>query len=380
LAPLLAGQILEQSRGIKAEFSIFIIDSYTPLFAVSIALLIASIVTVSQLRSTEAIPFRRFAGMFVQGNPLRALESVIMYNFTGDEITRISTTERMGNAKNPLSSHELIEALRDPSFNVRLEAINSIGRMPPEPELIEALIAMLDEEPSELTFAVTRALGRLGDARAIPPLRRLLFSGYRVLEASSARALSMLDDRDSISVLWDKFKTESSPVLRVAHASALGRLHASEATSEIFALLRQVEPETLRSEIGLALARLAGDERFYMQHWRALRTNPNLATAQAILTLQKQAKSLNSAKFSTQLETCSGYFAQGNSCKGTHSLRELLSELAQTSVDPLLACILNECAAGLADFGDTRLEFILLSLHTLNLTLIQLNSANGHPH
>ncbi len=378
-APLLAGQILEQSRGIRADVLIFTLDSYTPLFVFSLVFLIASIVTVSQLRSTEALPFRRFAGMFVRGNPLAALESLIMYNFAGDEITRMATTERMGNAKNPLSSHELIEALRDPSFNVRLEAVNSIGRMPPEPELIEALIAMLNEEPSELTFAVTRALGRLGDARAIPPLRRLLFSGYHVLEASSARALSMLGDSDSIPLFWDKFRTEPSPVLRVAHASALGRLQASAAATEIFALLRQVEPETLRTEVGLALARLAGDERYYMQHWRAMRANPNLATAQAILTLQKQAKSLGNTQLSTRLGNCAEHFAQGDSLAGVQTLRQLLRQLPKTRVDPTLACTLSECAAGLAQFGDTRLEFILLSLHSLNLALPQLGSSS-HPH
>lgn len=377
-APLLAGQILEQSRGIQADFFIFSLDSYTPLFVVSIILLMASMVTVSQLRSTEAIPFRRFAGMFVQGNPFRALESVIMYNFAGDEITRISTTERMGNAKNPLSSYELIEALRDPSFNVRLEAINSIGRMPPEPELVEALIAMLDDEPSELTYAVTRALGRLGDSRAIAPLRRLLFSGYHVLEASSARALSMLDDTDSISIFLDKFRTEPNPALRVAHASALGRLRASEATNEIFALLRQVKPQTMRGEIGLALARLAGDERFYMQHWRPLLANPNMAAAQALLNLQKQTKALGNARLTTLVENCAEHFAQNNSLKGVQILSELLGELSKTGVDPTLVDILSQCATGLDEFGDNRLEFILLSLHTLNITLHQLNYSSHY--
>jgi MFS family permease len=377
-APLLAGLILEQSQRLSASFLVFTIDPYTPLFTLSVAFLAVSIITVSQLRSAEATSFRRFAGMFVRGNPLRALESLIMYNFAGDEITRIATTERMGNAKNPLSSYELIEALQDPSFNVRFEAISSIGRMPPEPELIEALIAMLAEEPSELTFAVTRTLGRLGDRRAIPPLRQLLSSKYHLLEASGARALSTLGDTDSIPLILEKFRTELNPALRVAHASALGRLRAVVATGEIFALLRQIEPETLRAEVGLALARMAGGERYYMQHWRTLRATPNIATAQAILAIRKLIKPLGREQLYLLASICAEHFAQGDSVKGVSLLKELLGNLPTAKIDPTLACILGECASGLAEFGDTRLEFILLSLHTLNLALHQLNSCD-HP-
>ena len=92
--PLLAGQLLELSQGIEAEFVIFTLDAYTPLFALSLILLTAGVIAVSKLHSSEATPFRKFAGLFVQGNPLRALESVILYNFAGDEITRMATTER----------------------------------------------------------------------------------------------------------------------------------------------------------------------------------------------------------------------------------------------------------------------------------------------
>ncbi|MBI1878485.1 MAG: MFS transporter, partial [Chloroflexi bacterium] len=223
-APLLAGQLLELAQGFEADFVIFELDLYSPLFMLSLILLTAGVIAVSKLHSSEATPFKKFAGLFVQGNPLRALESVILYNFAGDEVTRMTTTERMGDAKNPLSSRELIEALKDPSFNVRYEAVHSIGRMPPEPELVEALLEMLAESPSELTFAVARSLGRLGDPRAIPSLRKLLFSGYHLLEASSARALAMLADVDSILHILDKFRQESHNGLRVTYASALGIL------------------------------------------------------------------------------------------------------------------------------------------------------------
>ena len=40
--------------------------------------------------------------------------------------------ERLGRAKSPLALDELINTLEDPRFNVRLEAIVSLARMPAE--------------------------------------------------------------------------------------------------------------------------------------------------------------------------------------------------------------------------------------------------------
>jgi MFS-type transporter involved in bile tolerance (Atg22 family) len=370
LGPLLAGQILDISQHLGAGFFIFTVDAYTPLFGLSLTLLVVSILFVTRLRSDDATTFRRFTSMFLRGNPVRALESLVLYNFSGDEITRVSTTERMGDAQSPLSTNELIEALSDPSFNVRYHAINSIGRMPPEPELIDALLKILDESPSELSFVVTRSLGRLGDKRAVEPLRKLLFSGYHLLEANSARALAMLGDTDSIPHLLKKLRQEPSDTLRVAYATALGKLRAAEAIPELFGLLRQTESEVLRGEIGLALARIAGDERYYMQQWRSLHSNPNTATAQAILALQKLAKQPEAA-FATLTETCARHFAEGDSVQGAAILKDLLCQLPKDNLDKTLVSILHECANGLAEFGHTRIEFILLSLHTLDLALRQ---------
>lgn len=369
IGPLLVGQMLRVTKNLQADFWLFHIDAYTPVFAFSAILLMAGLMTVPQLSSSDATPFRRLAGMFLRGNPIRALESLVQYNFAASEDTRMLITERMGDAGNPLSTFELIEALKDPSFNVRYEAIHSIGRMPPEPELVEALLTELDEGKSELSFVITRSLGRLGDPQAIEPLRRMLFCGYHLLEASAARALSMLGDEESLPHFLDKLRHESNPVLKIAYASALGKLRAGEAVSDIFALLRQTENETYRGELGLALARIAGEENYYMQQWRLLRANPATATAQALLALQKLAVSARLGQMANRTAACAAEFAQGNTAPGAAKLQQLIGHMAQHHPPDPLADILNECAACLAQFDDSRLEIILLSLHTLDIAL-----------
>jgi hypothetical protein len=162
--------------------------------------------------------------------------------------------------------------------------------------------------------------------------------------------------------------------LRIAYVSALGSLRSTEALAEIFDLLRQTPGEAQRGEIGLALARIAGDEHYYMQHWRLLRAKPNTATAQAILALQKKARRLKLDSLASLAEKCAESFAEGDTHQGTVLLREMIGQLPPAALDKSLARILQECACNLADFGDSRLEFVLLSLHTLNNALQQLDS------
>jgi HEAT repeat protein len=372
--PLLAGQILNLAQDLGAELGVLTIDPYTPLFALSLVLLAAGIVTVSALRSDKTTTFKRLATMFWRGNPIKALYLLIQYKFAGTEVTRIVTTQRLGDTQNPLSANELIEALSDPSFNVRYEAVNSIGRMPPEPELLHALLVVLGETEAELSAVAARSLGKLGDKSAIAPLRQALFSGFPFLEASGVRALAMLGDADSIPFFLGKLQNESDAVLRIAYASALGKLRATQATQELFALLRQTEAGVARGEVGLALARIAGDERYYLQHWSALRSNLNTGAAQAVLALQKPARHLKTDAFAALIEACAGCFARGDLSKGATYLIDMIHQLPTQGLDETLISVLDECAAGLAEFGGTRFEFVLLSLHTLDIALRQCHS------
>jgi len=374
--PLLAGQILNLSQDIRARLGVFVVDPYTPLFAMSLALLAAGVVAVSRVRGDEATTFKHLAGMFWRGNPIQALFLLIRYRFAGTEVSRLATTQRLGDTRNPLSAHELIQALGDPSFNVRYEAVSSIGRMPPEPQLVDALLTVLGDTEVELSAVAARSLGALGDTRAIPPLRRALSSGYPFLEAGSARALAMLGDVEGIPYFLDKLKNEPDPMLRIAYASALGKLRAPGAIPELFALLRQVEPEVARGEIGLALARIAGDERFYLQHWPALRADLNTGAAHAFLALQKPARHLKADDLGSLVEACVRCFAQGDLSGGVACLGDMIQRLPTRDLDESLACILGECAAGLAEFGGTRPELILLALHSLDIALRQRHSLN----
>ena len=372
--PLLAGQILSFSEGLHAQFLGVSVDSYTPLFVLSFVLILICSFIAVRLQTEGATTFRHFAGMFLHGNPVKALRLLVQYNFSGDEMTRVVATEQMGDAHSLLSSNELIEALRDPSFTVRQEAIHSIGRMPAEDELVDALIGVLEDPESELNISAARALGRIGSPRAIPALRRTLFSGYRPLEANSARSLALLGDSQSTPHFVTKLEEEPNARLRLAYVAALGKLRVEQAVDQLFALLRSTKSEVSRGEIGLAIARIAGDEKYYLQGWRSLQADFNTSTAQALQAMQKPAERCRMIELAEVAEASSKSFASGDLASGVVSLRTMLHWISSEDLDQTTADILQGCIAGLEEFGGDRKEYILLSLHTIDIAFKQLES------
>lgn len=368
IGPLLAGQLLMGSAGIRArQLGVVHIDAYTPLFVLSLALLAASMVLIPKLRTESNITFRRFAGMFLRGNPVRAMRLLIQYNQAGDEMTRVMATEQMGDTHTLLTSDELIQALSDPSYSVRHEAIHSIGRMPAAPELVKALVKVLQGPESELGMATARALGRLGDRSALPALRRSLHSQYDLIAAESARALGQLDDAHSIPDLKEKMHAEPNMQLKVAYAAALGKLRAAEVIPDLFQLLAEAKTEAVRVELGLAIARIAGDERYYLQRWRAFRSDFDTAAAQAVLAMQKPARRAGFSELDPVLEAGAKSFGEHDLAGGVAILRQVLEAMAAVEEDGTLKETMGRCNQALAHGGHTRLDLILLSLHVLDV-------------
>ena len=370
--PLLAGQILSVSKNLDSQLWGISIDPYTPLFILSFVLILVCSFIAVRLQTEGTTTFRHFAGMFLSGNPVKALRLLVQYNFSGDEMTRVVATEQMGDAHSLLSSNELIEALEDPSFTVRQEAIHSIGRLPAEDELVDALIRVLEDPESELNISAARALGRIGSPRAIPALRRTLFSGYRPLEANSARSLALLGDSQSIPHFLVKLEQEPNPRLRLAYVSALGKLRVEVAVEQLFDLLQQSQSEVSRAEIGLAIARIVGDEKYYLQHWRSLQSDFNTSTAQALLAMQKPAERCGMIELEEVAEASSKSFASGDLRSGIASLRTMLQWISAADLSESTAEVLRWCSDGLEEYGEDRREYILLSLFTLDAAFKQL--------
>ncbi len=372
VGPFLAGYLLDFNAPLNLQWRWLAVTPYTPVLLLSAALFAAAAAIGRGLRSAAALPTGKFLSLLIQGNPLLAFGSIVRYQFAWNEDERVSTTERMGRAKNTASADELLSALQDPSFNVRYEAILAIARLPASPPLSDALVGVLRSQEPDLSVAAGWALGRLGDRRAIPALRETLHSEYALLRSRAARSLANLGDRASASAIMDAMRRERHDAIRVAYATALGSLRIADALPGIMDLLGRLPAVALRNETALAAARIAGCDRQFIRLWRAARHEPGAAFA-AVL---RQAEPLfanrrdwppparNAWEAGIQaLQTCD---LEG----GARQMAWLLERLASQPAATVERSIWETCRRQFSPDrgGDLRLEYLLLALSLLQKT------------
>ncbi|MBI2192179.1 MAG: MFS transporter [Planctomycetes bacterium] len=368
IGPLLAGYALDRSGPVAGRLAFLTLDSYTPLFASSLFLLLAGLFLLRSVRGDGRISPGAFAGLFLQGNPFMAVESLIRFSFATDEEQRVEVTELMGQARSPLNVDELLEALSDPSFNVRYEAIIAIAHTRPDDRLISALVDVLRGQEPDLSLAAAWALGRIGDPRAIEPLRETLTSGYPLLRARSARALGTLGDAASAHSLIERLRTEADDGLRIAYVAALGSLGAREAVPDILAFLARAGDPKLRMEIALAVARTVGPEEAFVRLWRRARSDRGTSLSQVLSSFaqEREAASGRPNDDLAQLAgECAQAFARENTERGQAALLALLLHPQVRQIGEPRHAVLEECRQRLSESGRDGLPYLLLAIHTL---------------
>ena len=365
LGQLLGGWILELFAGLSGRWWVFTLDPYSALFAVGLALPLLSSFMFRSVRADSQVTTGEFAGMFLRGNLLLAMGSLIGYHRAKSERATVSMTERLGQAKSPLTVDELLEALADPRFYVRFEAIVSIARGGADPHLTEALIEVLQGNEPALSVIAAWALGRMGDERALESLRAGLDAPYRSVQAHCARSLGTLGDAAVLPTLLERLKTETDAGLKMAYASALGRLGGGNAAGEILTLLQYSQDKSAQKELALALARLVGKEHHFIQLLRQAQADLGTTAAQAIDALKEKAGPEQLAT----LEQCADTFAREELERGAAQLSRVIHSLPPEKFDSICMVVLRDCAQRLDEYGASRVEYLILALHAMECRL-----------
>jgi MFS family permease len=371
LGQVVGGRVLDFSSGTVGQFLGMSLDPYTFLFIASTVLPLAAGLLFRSVRADSAITTAKFAGMFLRGNPIRAAGSLIGFHRAKDERATISMTERLGQTKSPLTVEELLEALADPRFYVRFEAIVSIARMKPDDRLIEALVQTLNGNDPALGVIAAWALGRIGDERAIRPLRDGLDAPYRSVQSHCARSLASLGDDGVGEILLERFLAASTDTgLRVAYASALGQLRVEEAVDRLLVLLHDSEEQDTRMEMALALARIVGDEQGFIQLVRQVRAEPGTAASQAVTALKRTLAGYQTdsdGDLSGLLDRCADDLARENLDAGAAQLGQIMRALPKDTLNKSRCTMLDDFAQRLDQLGAERIEYVILTLHVLSV-------------
>jgi MFS family permease len=367
LSQLAGGVLLDLFSGIHGIFLGIPLNAYSPLFALGFVLLIATILLLMGIRADNIFGVGEFAGMFFRGNPFLAVNALVRYYMAKDERSTISMTERLGLTKSPLAVDELVEALQDPRFNVRFEAIISVARMPVDPRLTVALIEVLQGTELALKAMAASALGRIGDRDALPALRLELDYPSQSIRAHAARALGALHDRTMIPELRARLHEVESKGLLMAYASALGNMRAEEAIPDLLALLNRMENPGARLELALSLARIVGVEHLFVGLLRQMREDQDTTVAGSLGDFRRRIERARilSHEHVQELIVATDAFARGQREEGVRLMVAGLSALPPGAITSAGAVILNECLRQLQASGTAHMEYLLLALHVL---------------
>lgn len=368
LGKLGAGWLIDATQSLYGEWWIFPIDPYLPIFVLGTLLPLIGLFVVRHVRTDDSVSPAEFVRNFTRGNPLLAMEGLMGLHRAKDEQTAISMTERLGQADSPLAADELIAALHDPRFWVRIEALIAIAHMRPQAPLSRALVDVLNGEDPVLRVVAAWALGRMGDRSALKPLRAGLDADSNALQAYSVRSLGLLRDESVAPRLLERLQQEEDQSLRVAYASALGHLQIEEAIPPLLDLLHECNDALERGEIALALARIIGEERRFLRLVQQTSEDAATALAQATLALKKN---LNGSlaklpSLGNDIEQCANLLGQGKISDGVQQIHTMLGVWPQDGLRPCCATVLSHAAEHLIECGLERQEYLLLTLHSLN--------------
>lgn len=292
-----AGLLLTALQGWSVTFAGLVFGPFAVLFVLMALLSIGIALAFHLLQEDGGLSLRAFISNFATGSPMRALVGIQRFGGETSEDRRRELAFVFGIFGSPLAKKELIEALHDPSFDVRHEAVRALGHLAPHDDVVAALEQVLETERlAELQYAALESLGRIRAYQSAPVLRRFLASPIPLLRARAIRAAGEMQLDDLVPALIATLAHDIDPDCRMAAVSALGKIRVDEALPGLVAHFRALlqddpdhdDPRT--RVVLLAIAKIVGCEESFAYYWRAEQRDPGHAVVDVLVRLARTAR------------------------------------------------------------------------------------------
>ena len=271
------------------------LGNYEVLFVLAAGVTALSAFVFSRLREEGALSIRDFVGHVTTGSPMKALWGINRYSSRTSEDRRRDLAFRFAGLGSPLVKEELIAALRDPSFDVRHEAILALGHIGAHPSVVRALDVVLDYHGLvELRYAALGSLGQLKAVSSAPKVAQILDDPNPLLRARAARSLGEMGHRPALPRIRRMLAEDDELDCRLAAASALGKLKDRDSMPGLVALYVAqagdddspvAEPRS--KVVLLAISKIFECEEEFSHHWRREEIRPGLSMPGLLLRLAR---------------------------------------------------------------------------------------------
>ncbi|NOZ33510.1 MAG: MFS transporter [Alphaproteobacteria bacterium] len=252
------------------------LGGYETLFMLCAVVIGISLITYGLLREEGATGVKEFVRQFYAGNPVGILWGVHRYGHQTSEERRLDLTHKFGGARSMLASEELFDALHDPSFDVRYEAIAALGHLPRSERVVTALENMLVYDGLvELQHGALTSLGRIGAKDSGPKIARFMGSKNVLLRARAIRTIGDIGATGYLPQIRQVLANDADVDCRLAAVSALGKMKDRESFAPLLGFYRtfnnsseKISDEPRSKVILLALAKILNREGAFAQEWR----------------------------------------------------------------------------------------------------------------
>jgi HEAT repeat protein/uncharacterized membrane protein YraQ (UPF0718 family) len=175
----------------------------------------------------------------------------------------------------------LLTALKDPSYQVRKAAVESLGEIE-DPKVVKALVDMLSKDVIEVRQSILMTLGKIGSRDGLEAIISQLSNKNNLIRAMAADALGGIGDRQATPHLI-KLLSDGEVKVRVAVVGALEKIKDPSATVPLVPLLYS-DDVTMRRFVAGALGQL-GDKGAVSPLIRSLKDSDEKVRENALLSL-----------------------------------------------------------------------------------------------
>lgn len=248
VSPIVGAQIMHSLRVPLGDQ-----NAYATIFIATTVLRAISLIPLALVREPGARGVRETVRFLRRVTPSR-VRALRQLTETADESSREAAAIAVGSASLDLATAELEHTLADPSPRVRRQAALALGRIGGR-EAGEAILRHIRSHPDLVEEETLEALGDAAPPGAAEALAPFLRDPRSPLRRTAAKALGRLGDPKAVAPLREAAAQTGDPEMRRGALQALRNLGGSEAAEEIGSALFDTHP-SVRVAAAEAIAEL----------------------------------------------------------------------------------------------------------------------------
>jgi len=234
--------------------------SYRLLYALLCVILVIALFSMQKLKRLGSRSVSQSLGVMLSPRDLKAFDLLARLDRSENPNQEIKLIQELGHSMSMLSQDELIDYLRSPRFEVRMEALLAFETMPHlSPKVIRSLMREVETHTYTTSYVAARILGKSQSPDAIPTLRKAMEAEDYMLQGTAMIALARIGDVDSIPLVESILTRTRNPRVKISAVVAL-ELMQSRASLPVLvsSLSRDDPPAFVSDEIILAMASIMG--------------------------------------------------------------------------------------------------------------------------